>query len=117
MKTKTPKSFQAGFTLVEIMIVVAILGLLVSLALPNFIKSRTNAQKQVCIENLAQIESAKQIWGMESGKKNGDEVSVDDLIGPTLYIKREPQCPAGGDYAYTTIGENATCTQVGHLLD
>ena len=117
MKTKTPRRFQSGFTLVEIMIVVAILGLLVSLALPNFIKSRTNAQKQVCIENLAQIESAKQIWGIENGKHDGDEVSVDDLVGPTLYIKRQPECPGGGTYAYATIGENATCSQEDHVLD
>ena len=117
MKTKTPRRSQAGFTLVEIMIVVAIMGLLVSLALPNFIKSRTNAQKQVCIENLAQIESAKQIWGIENGKHDGDEATATDLIGPALYIKRTPECPGGGTYSYTTIGENATCSVEDHVLD
>ena len=116
MKIIAQKRTRAGFTLVEIMIVVAIMGLLVSLALPNFVKTRTNAQKQVCIENLAQIESAKQVWGVENGMKNGDTVDVADLIGPTLYIKKEPECPAGGDYDYTTIGDNATCTVSGHVL-
>ena len=116
MKTKFLKQRAAGFTLVEIMIVVAIMGLLVSLALPNFVKSRTNAQKQVCIENLSQIESAKQIWGVETGQKNGDTATAADLIGPTLYIKKEPQCPAGGEYDYTTIGANAECTVTGHVL-
>lgn len=116
MKASALKRARSGFTLVEIMIVVAIMGLLVSLALPNFVKTRTNAQKQVCIENLAQIETAKQIWGVENGKKNGDTVTVADLIGPTLYIKKEPECPAGGEYDYTTIGANATCTEAGHVL-
>ena len=111
--------FQArrrGFTLLEILIVVAVLGILVGMAFPNFLKSRTNAQKQICIENLSQIESAKQIWGVENGRTDGDEPGDTDLFGLTSYMKRRPNCPAGGDYDLTSIGVNATCTIPGRSL-
>ena len=116
MKISSFQPRQRGFTLIEIMIVVAILGLLLGMALPNFIKSRTQAQKQVCIENLTQIESAKQIWGVETGKKNGDVATDADLFGATSYMKQKPACPAGGDYDLTSIGLNAKCTVNGHTL-
>jgi prepilin-type N-terminal cleavage/methylation domain-containing protein len=116
MKIARFKTRTSGFTLVEIMIVVAILGLLVGIALPNFMKSRSNAQKQICIENISQIESAKQIWGVEGGHTEGDAPEQADLIGPTLYIKRMPECPAGGDYRFNGIGVNAECEIEGHVL-
>lgn len=106
----------AAFTLVEIMIVVAIIALLVSIAIPNFRKSREVAQYNVCFENLKQIEAAKQLFGMESAKKNGDDVSESDIVGPALFIRKMPECPAGGTYSIGAIGANATCTIPGHSL-
>src|SRR5687768_15389507 len=100
MKIARFQASRRGFTLVEIMIVVAILGLLIAIAVPNFIKTRTNAQRQICIENLAQIESMKQIWGLEAGRTYGDVPTDADLIGPTLYMKEAPLCPAGGNYRF-----------------
>ena len=111
------RSFQKGFTLLEIMIVVAIIGIILAIAMPNFMKSRNNARQQVCIENLAQIESAKQIWGVETGKKEGDVASDSDLIGPMLYMKKKPDCPAGGTYDFQSIGTSATCNIPGHTLN
>jgi prepilin-type N-terminal cleavage/methylation domain-containing protein len=110
------RSQAKGFTLVEILIVVAILGVLVAMAFPNFLKSRTNAQKQICIENLSQIESAKQIWGVETGKKDGDAATDADLFGTRNYMKRRPDCPAGGEYDLTSVGTNARCSIPGHSL-
>src|SRR5438105_14410015 len=107
---------QAGFTLVELMIVVAIFGLLIGLALPNFIKARTRARQQLCIENLSQIESAKQIWGVENAKKDGDVPANAELIGASLYMKQDPTCPGGGTHSLNGIGANATCTIHGHSL-
>ena len=116
MKTSRFRASRRGFTLLEILIVVAVLGILVGMAFPNFLKSRTNAQKQICIENLSQIESAKQIWGVETAKKDGDAPEDTDLFGVTLYMKKRPDCPAGGEYNLTAVGRNATCTIPGHSL-
>ena len=107
---------KGGFTLVEILIVVAIMGLLLTIAVPNFVKSRAQAQKLVCKENLAQIESAKQVWGLEIGRGMGDEPTQLDLIGPTLFIKEMPKCPGSGTYTFNVIGSNAVCTVTGHVL-
>ena len=105
---------EAGFTLLEIMIVVAIIGLIVGLAVPNFLKSRNHARQQICIENLSQIETAKQVWGAEMAKKDGDIPTEADLIGPSSYIKKMPNCPSGGTYTFQAIGASATCNIVGH---
>jgi prepilin-type N-terminal cleavage/methylation domain-containing protein len=107
---------QHGFTLIEMMIVVGILGLIVALAIPNFFKARTNSRIQMCIENLSQIESAKQLWGVEHGKTDGDAPTEADLIGPALYIKKMPLCPGGGTYDFKSIGTVATCTLPRHQL-
>ena len=107
---------RAGFTLIEILIVVAILGLLLGLAVPAYMKSRTQARKQVCIDTLSQIESAKQLWGLENGKKDGDSAPEDQIVGPNLYLKVKPTCPAGGVYDYKTIGQTAECNIEGHVL-
>jgi len=111
--------FLAGrraFTLVEMMIVVAIFGILLGLALPNLMKARVRARQQLCIENLSQIESAKQIWGVEKGKKDGDVPTEAELIGANNYIKKQPICPAGGSYSLNGIGITAGCTTDGHVL-
>lgn len=109
---------RSAFTLVEIMIVVAIIGLLAAIAIPNFARARSNAQSKTCLKNLSTIESAKQIWGVEKGKSTGDEPTTAELYGPDLYIKEEPVCPTGGTYTIGPIGNLATCSKFadGHTL-
>lgn len=99
---------ERGFTLIEIMIVVAIIAIVLAIAIPNFFTSSTISKKTACIANLRQITSATEQWAIDKGISSGAIPSPeqeDEIY--TNYIRgNRPTCPSGGEYTINAIGSN-----------
>ncbi len=104
-----------GFTLVEIMIVVAIIGLLAAIAIPNFVQARTSARKSACINNLRLIESAKEQYALDNNKTTGDAVTaanIDAYLKGTTAVVSCPDDSAktfATSYTVDVVGTNSSC--------
>ncbi len=109
MKTTGKK----GFTLVELMMVVTLLGLLALIALPSFTNARMTSRRNTCINNLRLLTGAKDQWAMENAKRESDPVIQNEVA---IYMKGGiPVCPSSGTYQFTIVQRTATCTIGGHV--
>lgn len=106
-----------GFTLVEIMIVVAVIGIMASIALPNFAKARTVAQQKACMKNLTVLDETKQQWGFET-KQPATATPTIAQIQAYFGQSRMPVCPSRGTYRLRRLDRPPTCTlsALGHTL-
>ncbi len=100
-----------GFTLVEVMIVVLVIGLLISIAIPQMMTARRNAAKRTCQSNLRIFDAVKAQYAIEMRANSGDPVVLADLMP---YIRRTPECPMGGNYDFGTVGSHTACDIAEH---
>jgi prepilin-type N-terminal cleavage/methylation domain-containing protein len=102
-----------AFTLVEIMIVVAILGLVISIAVPYYVRQRADAQANICINGLLKLDDAACEFALERGKKTGDTINFPADLTPYLKLNSNtqiPGCPAGGIYSVAIVGVKPSCS-------
>ncbi len=108
------KQMKKGFTLVEIMIVVAIIALLAAIAVPSFMNARTKSMQSSCQNNLRLIDGAVQQYALDNS--NALASAMTQLVGTNAYIKDDPVCKGGGAYTLpTSLGGKTSCSVHGTL--
>jgi hypothetical protein len=100
----------ASFALIP---AVAASGALAAIAIPNFVKARAVSQENACINNLRQIDAAKNEWALEKRKNLHAVPAKEDLLP---YLGKWPVCPVSGHYTIGPVGELPTCSVPGHRL-
>jgi prepilin-type N-terminal cleavage/methylation domain-containing protein len=114
---KLSRRNRKGFTLIEILIVVLIIGILLAIAIPNFVKARATSRTKACISNMRQIDSAKQQWAMDTGATGSDTPTSAQVLG-YLSGSALPKCPEGSsDYVISSVDTQTVCPNVGTFSD
>ncbi len=103
-----------AFTLIEIMFVVAIIGLLAVIAIPNLRTAIETARTRACAMNQKNIDAAKLRWALDHQKALDETPSDTDLFGQTAYLEHKPDCPAGGAYTLNAVAQKCVCSVTKH---
>ena len=107
-------TFHGAFTLIEIMFVVAIIGVIAAIAIPSFNGAINKSRQRACVLNRKSIDGAKAAWALEN-QKPPEAVPTDaELFGDAKFIYHKPGCPAGGAYALNAVREKCTCNVPAH---
>ena len=104
------KKMKQGFTLVEIMIVVAIIALLAAIAVPSFINARSKSMQSSCFNNMRLLDGAMQQYALDYS--NSVATAMTQLVGTNGYIKDTPVCKGGGAYTLPTDLSGKTACSV-----
>jgi hypothetical protein len=102
-----------SFSWSEGVVLIVVIGLFAAIAMPNFIREPVTSPANACINNLRQLDGAKQQWALENGKTNGDIVVTEADIKPCLGRdpnRNFPHCPSGGKYTIGKLNEPPTCS-------
>jgi prepilin-type N-terminal cleavage/methylation domain-containing protein len=110
------KKFLHAMTLLEIMIVLGIIGIILFIAIPGWMRQREQTRGIACQENLTKIDHAKEIYIFDKNLKGGDPVDLSALwqTDGKGYIKFKPRCPGGGQYTANPVNVDPTCSFYGH---
>ena len=98
--------------MIEVMIVMSIMGIVVAIATPGWMKQRNLGQQRGCQENLKKMDEAKEQWAIENRKLPSDTPEFGDIYKAdgSSYLKTEPKCPAEGSYSINSLGADVTCS-------
>ncbi|MEQ8819640.1 MAG: prepilin-type N-terminal cleavage/methylation domain-containing protein [Sumerlaeia bacterium] len=112
---------RSGFTLLEIMIVVFLLGMLIALAIPGFFRARERSRQRACQENLNKINGAVHQYVLEYNFAGNEDLAPlwpAEFIGRDRFLNHLPQCAAGGTYVLGSADDEfpATCTRIGGIF-
>lgn len=114
MRKRANRCRNSGFTLIEIMIVILIISVLLTIAIPNWIKARETSRTTTCVSNMRQVDSAKEQYAMTANLASGAPCAFANIVPD--YIKQEPACPNSGVYDPQPVGTPPTCTIPEHVL-
>ncbi len=118
MQCKSMNKTSRAFTLVEIMIVVAIIGIILAIAIPSWLNARNLSQRNACLEAQQKINGAIDNFALDEGKSTGDPVTMEDIVDFGKYLKQTPICPVGDTPLQpVAVGTSVTCPNDLHFKE
>ena len=110
----TPWLLGCLVAVLAIPVVLSVVGLLAAIAIPSFVKARQTSQLNACVNNMRQLDAAKEQWALQASAVAGAQVGAADL-SPYFVAEMSPRCPAGGDYTIHAIAQDPECSAHGTL--